>query len=167
MRCRVVRTLGWPNGAAPPYRPSLVHPSPCTRAFCSGWLDFLKEVRQQVGQVALLTCPTDRIRRENQQEGRKVVEERNRLLRAMVASQRGGSAAAEPGAAGSGAGASGSGARRLRIGGSGGGSGGSDATVHGIAAPLEAPSAGQPLLLVDVDALTQHLPPGLAVAPTD
>lgn len=60
----------------------------------SGWLDFLEEVRQQVGQVVLLTCPTDRIRRENQQEGRKLVAQRNQLLREMIAAERGGSAAA-------------------------------------------------------------------------
>ena len=60
----------------------------------SGWLDFLAEVRQQVGQVVLLTCPTDRIRRDNQQEGRKLVAQRNQLLREMIAVERGGSAAA-------------------------------------------------------------------------
>ncbi len=130
---------------------------------CSGWLDFLAEVRQQVGQVVLLTCPTDRIQRENQQEGRKLVAERNRLLRAMVAAERGGSAA---GAAGGGVVE-----RQLQTGGSDGSSssgssrskgGGQSGRIGGMQQ-----SAGRPLLLVDIDGLTRDLPPGLAVAPLD
>ena len=173
---------------------------------CSGWLDFLEEVRQLVGQVVLLTCPTDRIRRANQQEGRKVVAERNRLLREMIPAQQGGGAIAA---------AAGSGAieRQLQTGdgssssssssGNGGRVAGSLGSSHGTAGKggsTKQPSggarrgsskggsseargssresggsrgqrapqpAGPPLMLVDVDGLTQDLPPGLAVAPLD
>ncbi len=83
----------------------------------------------QAGRVILLTCPTDRVRRPEQQEGRKVIATRNQLLRDMVSSWLGGSAPPRRG---------------------------------GKARP-----GPPPLSLVDVDALTQHLPPGLDVAPTD
>lgn len=171
---------------------------------CSGWLDFLEEVRQLVGQVVLLTCPTDRIRRANQQEGRKVVAERNRLLREMIPAQQGGGAIAA--AAGSGAierqlqtgdgsssSSSGNGGRVAgSLGSSHGttGKGGSTKQPSGGArrgsskgcsskasgssresgssrGQRAAQPAGPPVMLVDIDGLTQGLPPGLAVAPLD
>lgn len=90
-------------------------------------------MQAQAGRVILLTCPTDRVRRTEQQEGRKVIATRNQLLRDRVSSRLGGSAPPQ---------------RRGR-------------------ARLLRPAPPPPLSLVDVDALTQHLPPGLDVAPTD
>lgn len=82
-------------------------------------------MRAAAGQVVLLTCPLDRIRRPQHAQGRVIVAERNERLRSLVSSAGGGAAAADP------------------------------------AGP------GAPPLLIDVDAMTRDLPPGLDVAPMD
>jgi hypothetical protein len=113
----------------------------------------VEEVRQQVGQVALLTCPTDRIRRKQHAEGRKLVAQRNKRLRAMVARGRGGDA--DPTVA----------ARDTLA--SDGGSGGQQEGAVGRISSSN--GTGKTLLLMDLDAITQRLPlkPELGVAPID
>lgn len=78
-----------------------------------------------MGQVVLLTCPLDRIRRAQQAQGRLVVAERNQRLRSLVSSAAGGAAVAHP------------------------------------------VGPGAPPLLVDIDAMTRHVPPNLGIAPND
>lgn len=136
-------------------------PLPACPCLCSGWLEFVEEVRQQVGQVALLTCPVDRLRRKQHAEGRKLVAQRNERLRAMVARGRGGDAApAGP------EGQDGQQDSNQPLGGGGGA-----ASRRRLPDRGGAGSAGtaRPLLLMDLDGITQRLPPrsNLGVAPID
>lgn len=95
-------------------------------------------------QVVLLTCPSERLQGESWAKGREVVARRNELLRQMVPHTRGGSAPSE-GSEGSGN-ISGDGASSE--GGGGGASG----------------RGGSPLMLVDIDAMTQAgLPPAVTL----
>ena len=87
-----------------------------------------------MGQVVLLTCPTERLRLGEFRQPRAVVAERNRQLRQLVLDTLGGNATAEAGA-------------------SSGGSGGA--------------GGGAPLMLLDMDALTQRLPVTATLAPRD
>ena len=124
-----------------------------------------------------------------------MVAERNRQLRAMVAPERGGAAAGAAGgrvvppvdrqlqagegrrgsgslgaAAGTAGAGSGSGQRNggSSVSGASGSRGGRAAGAGGGGKVQGAPAqAGRPLMLVDIDGLTQDLPPGLAVAPLD
>jgi hypothetical protein len=136
---------------------------PCLCPCCSGWLEFVEEVRQQVGQVALLTCPTDRIRRKQHAEGRKLVAQRNKRLRAMVARGRGGDAdPSTPSSQDSLDSSKGVDSQPL------GGSGGA-ASRRRLADQGSTDGPARPLLLMDLDAITQQLPPraNLGVAPLD
>lgn len=96
-------------------------------------------MRHQVGQVVLLTCPTDRFRTPDREAGRAVIARRNDIVRQLMADS------------------SGSGGDGSRSGSSSGGSGSSSAG-----------GSPRPLLLLDLDALTQQgLPPGLAISADD
>ena len=55
-------------------------------------------MQQQVGQLVLLTCPTDRLSLPSRAAILRIASARNEQLRAMVAEGRGGHGAAEPAA---------------------------------------------------------------------
>ena len=113
---------------------------------CSGWFEFLEEVRQQVGQVVLLTCPTERFGVPDRYATRRVVAQRNELLRQLVADSRGGSAR-------SGAGSN--------------GDAGSAGPAGGSGSSSSSSSNSSPFLLLDLDAMTKWLPREVALSPHD
>lgn len=117
----------------------------------------------RAAQVVLLTCPTDRLGTPDKAEARRVVAERNRLMRQMVSRSLGGSA--DPGGsesreAGS---AESSGVAPGAEGGDGAGSsaGGAGTGVGG------AMPGARPLMLLDIDALTHHVSERTTIAPED
>ena len=129
---------------------------------CRGWLEFIEEVRQQVGQVVLLTCPTDRFRTAPKEAGRAVVAQRNEIVRRLVADSwsRGGGTSGGAGSSGRGGSMHAEGAAGAA---GGGGSSGSSTAVGGGTAHRP-----RPLLLLDLDALTKEgLPPGLQISADD
>ncbi len=122
--------------------------------FCSGWFEFMEEMRQQVAQVVLLTCPTERFGVPDRFATRRVVAQRNEVLRQMVADSRGGSVPS--GASGSGSAGSGTAA-----GGSSGGSSGRSGSGRSSGADPNL------FLLLDLDAMTKWLPREVALSPHD
>ena len=136
------------NHPPPTHPPAIAAPT-----LPRGWLGFVHEVQRRVGQLVLLTCPTDRLRPADKAAAREVVAQRNALLRQMVAASRGCSAPDGGGGGGSsGAGSDGGGGKSS---GGAGGDGGGGTT------------GGAPLLLLDVDALTLHVPTRATIAPED
>ena len=110
-------------------------------------------MRQQVGQVVLLTCPTERFRTPDREAARAVIARRNDIVRQLVADSWSSSGRDSGGGS---SGSSGDGSGRGSESSSGGG--GADSNT----------SSPRPLLLVDLDALTQHgLPPSLAISAED
>jgi hypothetical protein len=128
----------------------------------TGWFEFSEEMRQQVGQVVLLTCPTERFGVPDRYATRRVVAKRNELLRQMVADSRGGSApsyAASSSRVASGGEAAG-----------GDGSGSSSRSGSGSSSSLSSGSSSpgpNPFLLLDLDAMTKWLPRDVALSPHD
>lgn len=93
-------------------------------------------MQQRVGQLVLLTCPTDRLTLPAKAGHLRVAHTRNQQLRAMVAEGRGGTAPPPANGTASGGG-----------GGAGAGQG------------------AAPLMLLDIDALTRRLPAELTIGP--
>ncbi len=161
MRLQGRSTKWWPSRRLAPAMPHRPH----ARALQprSGWLEFLREVQGRTAQVVLLTCPTDRLGTPDKAEARRLVAERNRLMRQMVSHSLGGSA--DPGGSDSedaGSGESTGGAPGAEDGGGAGSSTGG-AGSGGVSATRGA----KPLVLLDIDALTQHVSERTTIAPED
>lgn len=77
-------------------------PLPLLVIDCRAWLAFVDEMRQAVGQVVLLTCPTDRLTSPEHAALHKAAAARNEELRSLVAEGRGGRARSASGGAGGG-----------------------------------------------------------------
>lgn len=145
--------------------PALLPARPVHRLPCSGWLDFLREVRARVAQVVLLTCPTDRLGTPNKAQARRVVAERNQLLRQMVARSLGGSADSDADGMQEQGSARG---RDARAEGSVAGAGvGRAAGSRLDGAAGVASGRARPLMLLDMDALTQRVSERTTIAPED
>ncbi|KAI7844671.1 hypothetical protein COHA_001760 [Chlorella ohadii] len=123
----------------------------------AGWFEFLEEMRQQVAQVVLLTCPTERFGVPDRFATRRVVAQRNDVLRQLVADSRGGSSS--DGGSGSDAGDSSSSSSSAGTGSSSGGSGTGSNSSSG--------AGPKPFLLLDLDAMTKWLPREVALSPHD
>lgn len=140
------------------------HPLIPSRLGCSGWLDFIADMQQRVGQLVLLTCPTDRFRPPDRAAAREVIARRNELVRQLVADSWAGRDAASGGSGVENAGHSSGSSSSSAAGGSGGSSAG-----NGEGSSAGSASVGPtPLLVLDLDALTrQGLPPGAEISPED
>lgn len=127
-------------------------------ATCSGWLEFLEEVRQQVGQLVLLTCPTERFHTPDKQAGRAVVARRNEIVRQLVADSWSGSASSSSGGSDGDRGG----------GGDSGGKGSSRPADNATGSSSGGSGGPRPLLLLDLDALTkERLPPDVTISQQD
>lgn len=141
----------------------LLHPADALHsgplpATCSGWLAFLEEVRQQVGQLVLLTCPTERFRTPDKQAGRAVVARRNEIVRQLVNESWSGSASSSSGGSDGDSGG----------GGDSGGKGSSRPADNATGSSSGGSGGPRPLLLLDLDALTkERLPPDVTISQQD
>jgi hypothetical protein len=131
----------------------------------TGWFEFSEEMRQQVGQVVLLTCPTDRFKTPDKAAGRAVVARRNELVRKLVADSWGSGSGSQGDSRGRGdAGMAGSSTGRR----SGAAASAPSSTSNSGSNSSNSSASLRPLLLLDLDALTkQGLPPGVAISSDD